>query len=314
MELFEIDYKLRIKRRTHMSNLIIKEYSEYIREEKGLTPSTLEAYTRDIEQFMDYLKNNNIFDLTKVNKTIIITYLLHLQKTGRASSTISRNLASIRCFYQYLLNNNLIKEDPTHNLRSPKVEKKIPDILTKEEVNILLSQPNQDNFKGARDKAMLELLYATGIRVSEIVALDLDNLDLNLGYLHLKDLDSSERVVPIGSFALKYLINYINNFRDSVLKDKDEMALFLNYSGSRLTRQGFWKIIKEYTKESNIDKKITPHTLRHSFAVHLLQNGADIKTVQEMLGHSDISTTQMYCFATDNKDIKDVYKKTHPRA
>ncbi len=297
-----------------MSNLIIREYSDYIREEKGLTPSTLEAYTRDIEQFMDYLNNNNIPNLIKVNKTIIITYLLHLQKTGKASSTISRNLASIRCFYQYLLNNNLIKEDPTHNLRSPKVEKKIPDILTKEEVNLLLSQPNQDNFKGARDKAMLELLYATGIRVSEIVALDLDNLDLGLGYLHIKDSDTSERVVPIGSFALKYLINYINNYRNEVLKDKEEMALFLNYNGGRLTRQGFWKIIKEYTKESNIDKKITPHTLRHSFAVHLLQNGADIKTVQEMLGHSDISTTQMYYFATDNKELKDVYEKTHPRA
>ena len=297
-----------------MSSLIIKEYSDYIKEEKRLASSTLEAYIKDIEQFIDYLNSNNISDLTKVNKTIIITYLLYLQKIGRASSTISRNLASIRCFYQYLLNNNLIKEDPTHNLRSPKVEKKIPDILTKKEVNLLLSQPNQDNFKGARDKAMLELLYATGIRVSEIVALDLDNLDLGLGYLHIKDSDTSERVVPIGSFALKYLINYINNYRNEVLKDRDETALFLNYNGGRLTRQGFWKIIKEYAKKSNIDKKITPHTLRHSFAVHLLQNGANIKIVQEMLGHSDISTTQMYYFATDNKELKDVYEKTHPRA
>ena len=297
-----------------MSSLIIKEYSDYIKEEKRLASSTLEAYIKDIEQFIDYLNSNNISDLTKVNKTIIITYLLYLQKIGRASSTISRNLASIRCFYQYLLNNNLIKEDPTHNLRSPKVEKKIPDILTKKEVNLLLSQPNQDNFKGARDKAMLELLYATGIRVSEIVALDLDNLDLNLGYLYLKDLDTSERVVPIGNFALKYLVNYINNYRNEMLKDRDETALFLNYNGGRLTRQGFWKIIKEYAKKSNIDKKITPHTLRHSFAVHLLQNGANIKIVQEMLGHSDISTTQMYYFATDNKELKDVYEKTHPRA
>ena len=166
-----------------MYNLIIKEYSDYIMEEKGLTSNTLEAYTRDIEQFVDYLDNNNISNLTKVNQTIMITYLLYLQKLGRASSTISRNLASIRCFYQYLLNNDLVKEDPTYNLRSPKVEKKAPDVLTKEEVNLLLSQPNQDNFKGSRDKAMLELLYATGIRVSEIVSLNLDNLDLNLAYL-----------------------------------------------------------------------------------------------------------------------------------
>lgn len=297
-----------------MSNLIMKEYSDYIKEEKGLTLNTLEAYTRDMEHFIEYLNDNNILDLTKVNKTVIITYLLYLQKTGKASSTISRNLASIRCFYQYLLNNNLIKEDPTLNLRSPRPEKKIPSVLSKEEVSVLLSQPSQDNFKGIRDKAMLELLYATGIRVSEIVALDLDNLDLDLGYLHLKDSQANERVVPIGSFALKHLINYINNYRYEVLKSENELALFLNFNGRRLTRQGFWKIIKQYTKESNIDKKITPHTLRHSFAVHLLQNGADIKTVQEMLGHSDISTTQMYYFVTDNKELKDVYKKTHPRA
>ena len=284
-----------------MSNLIMNEYSDYIKEEKGLTPNTLEAYIRDMKQFIDYLEDKNIYDLTKVNKTVIITYLLHLQKTGKASSTISRNLASIRCFYQYLLNNNLMAEDPTHNLRSPKAEKKVPSILTKEEVNILLSQPKTDNFKGIRDKAMLELLYATGLRVSEIIALNLDNLDLELGYLYIKDSDMNERVVPIGSFALKHLYNYINNYRDEVLKDKNEVALFLNYNGKRLTRQGFWKIIKQYTKESKIDKKITPHTLRHSFAVHLLQNGADIKIVQEMLGHSDISTTEMYYFAIDNK-------------
>ncbi|NMB08329.1 MAG: site-specific tyrosine recombinase XerD [Tissierellia bacterium] len=297
-----------------MSNLIMEEYLYYIKDEKGLTASTLEAYTRDMEQFIQYLDNNNISDLTKVNKTIIITYLLYLQKTGKASSTISRNLASIRCFYQYLLNNDLIKEDPTLNLRSPKPEKKIPSILTKEEVNHLLSQPNTDNFKGVRDKAMLELLYATGIRVSEIVALDLDNLDLNLGYLYLKNSEDNERVVPLGSVALKYLLDYINNYRQQVLKDENQKAVFLNFSGGRLTRQGFWKIIRKYAKESKIDKNITPHTLRHSFAVHLLQNGADIKTVQKMLGHSDISTTQMYYFATDNEELMDVYKKTHPRA
>ena len=297
-----------------MSNLIMEEYLYYIKDEKGLTASTLEAYTRDMEQFIQYLDNNNISDLTKVNKTIIITYLLYLQKTGKASSTISRNLASIRCFYQYLLNNDLIKEDPTLNLRSPKPEKKIPSILTKEEVNHLLSQPNTDNFKGVRDKAMLELLYATGIRVSEIVALDLDNLDLNLGYLCLKNSEDNERVVPLGSVALKYLLDYINNYRQQVLKDENQKAVFLNFSGGRLTRQGFWKIIRKYAKESKIDKNITPHTLRHSFAVHLLQNGADIKTVQKMLGHSDISTTQMYYFATDNEELMDVYKKTHPRA
>ena len=297
-----------------MSNLIMEEYLYYLKEEKGLTPNTLESYTRDMEQFIKYLDNNNISDLTKVNKTIIITYLLHLQKSGKASSTISRNLASIRCFYQYLINEDLIKEDPTLNLKSPKPEKKSPSILTKEEVNLLLSQPKTDSFKGIRDKAMLELLYATGIRVSELVALDLDNLDLDSAYLYIRESENIERTIPIGNYALEYLFDYIKNYRENVLKDSEERAIFLNFSGGRLTRQGFWKIIRQYTKESGIDKNITPHTLRHSFAVHLLQNGADIKTVQELLGHSDISTTQLYYFATENEKIKDVYKKAHPRA
>ena len=239
---------------------------------------------------------------------------MYLQKNGKATSTISRNLASLRCFYQFLLNNNLIKEDPTHNLRSPKFKRKLPSILTKEEVDKLLSMPAGDNFKGVRDKAMLELLYATGIRVSEMIALNMDNLDLELGYLFLTQFNENERIIPIGKVAQKHLINYLENYRASVLKDREEKALFLNYNGNRLTRQGFWKIIKEYTRKSNINKKITPHTLRHSFAVHLLQNGADIKTVQEILGHSDISTTQAYSFAISGKDLKDVYEKSHPRA
>lgn len=297
-----------------MSKSILEKYIDYINNEKGLASNTLEAYIRDIIQFKDYLIENNIEDSTQVNKTVIITYLMYLQKVGKATSTISRNLASIRCFYQYLLNNNMINEDPTHNLRSPKSERKLPNILTKDEVDILLSQPCGNNFKGARDKAMLELLYATGIRVSEIIDLNMDNLNLELGYLALDDHNEPGRVIPVGSVALQYMNLYVNRYREEVLKGKEEKALFLNYYGKRLTRQGFWKIIKEYTKKSNIDKKITPHTLRHSFAVHLLQNGADIKTVQEMLGHSDISTTQIYSFAMDNKELKDVYQKTHPRA
>ena len=297
-----------------MSKLIMNEYIDYMENEKGLASNTLEAYKRDIMQFKDYIVKNNINDSTAVNKTVIITYLMSLQKEGKATSTISRSLASIRCFYQYLLNNNLIDEDPTLNLRSPKSERKLPHILTKEEVDLLLSQPSKDNFKGSRDKAMLELLYATGIRVSEIVALDLDKLNLELGYLYLDNSGLNERVIPIGSIALKYLKNYIEKYRNEVLKNREEVALFLNYNGNRLTRQGFWKIIKQYTIKSKIDKKITPHTLRHSFAVHLLQNGADIKMVQEMLGHSDISTTQIYSFATNNKKLRDVYEKSHPRA
>lgn len=297
-----------------MSKSILNRYIDYIKNEKGLTSNTLEAYIRDITQFKDYLTKNGINDATRVNKTVVITYLMYLQKDGKATSTISRNLASIRCFYQYLLNNNLIKEDPTYNLRSPKPERKIPNILTKDEVDILLSQPRGNTFKEVRDKAMLELLYATGIRVSEIIALNVDNLNLELGYLSLEEDSQNSRIIPVGSVALKHINKYVHRYRDEVLKDEKQRALFLNYNGNRLTRQGFWKIIKEYTKKSNINKKITPHTLRHSFAVHLLQNGADIKTVQEMLGHSDISTTQIYSFAINNKELKDVYQKTHPRA
>jgi len=297
-----------------MTESILKNYIAYMKNDKALTSNTLEAYIRDITQFKEYLVQNNIKDSTKVNKTIIITYLMFLQKEGKAPSTISRNLASIRCYYQYMLNNNLIKEDPTYNLRSPKPERKLPSVLTKEEVDILLSQPKGDDFKGVRDKAMLELLYATGIRVSEIVALNLDDVDLELGQLIIEDDRLDVRVIPIGNMAIKYLKKYIYEYREKVLKNEDEEALFLNYNGNRLSRQGFWKIIKAYSKQSKIEKKITPQTLRHSFAVHLLENGADIKTVQEVLGHSDISATQIYTFAMENKRLRDVYKKTHPRA
>lgn len=297
-----------------MTESILKNYIAYMKNDKALTSNTLEAYIRDITQFKEYLVQNNIKDSTKVNKTIIITYLMFLQKEGKAPSTISRNLASIRCYYQYMLNNNLIKEDPTYNLRSPKPERKLPSVLTKEEVDILLSQPKGDDFKGVRDKAMLELLYATGIRVSEIVALNLDDVDLELGQLIIEDDRLDVRVIPIGNMAIKYLKKYIYEYREKFLKNEDEEALFLNYNGNRLSRQGFWKIIKAYSKQSKIEKKITPQTLRHSFAVHLLENGADIKTVQEVLGHSDISATQIYTFAMENKRLRDVYKKTHPRA
>ncbi|MBU5437570.1 site-specific tyrosine recombinase XerD [Tissierella sp. MSJ-40] len=296
-----------------MSDRIMKEYIDYISNEKGLTSNTLEAYIRDIKQFEDYLYENNIQTIMDGNKTIIITYLMYLQKSGKATSTISRNLASIRCFYQYLLNNNFIKEDPTLNLKSPKCEKKLPNVLTKEEVDLLLSQPNLGDFKGSRDKAMLELLYATGVRVSEIISLNIEDVDLDVGYIHLKDNNGTERIIPVGTIALKSLFHYIKSYRNEEgLSYKD--PIFINYSGNRLTRQGFWKIIKEYTKKSNIDKTITPHTLRHSFAVHLIENGADMKTVQEMLGHSDISTTQIYSFASNNKELREVYNKSHPRA
>lgn len=296
-----------------MGEKIITEYIDYIRDEKRLTKNTLEAYIRDITLFKQYLLNNKIENFEETNKTIIITYLMDLQKRGRATSTISRNLASIRSFCQYLLNNNIIKEDPTLNLNPPKIEKKIPDILTIKEVNILLNQPETDSFKGVRDKAMLELLYATGLKVSEIVSLNIENLDLYIGIVSVEDSDNMERIIPVGNMAMKSLSYYIEEYR---MKNEEyhKEPLFINYSGNRLTRQGFWKILRDYTKKSNIDKIITPHTIRHSFAVHLIENGADLKTVQEMLGHSDLSTTQIYAFASKDKSLRDVYNDSHPRA
>ena len=295
-----------------MAEKIVTEYINYIRDEKGLTENTLEAYKRDIKSFNDYMLDNSIEGFNHANKTIVITYLMDLQKKGRATSTISRNLASIRSFFQYLLNHDFINEDPTLNLKPPKIEKKIPDILTEKEVNLLLSQPNTHDFKGARDKAMLELLYATGLKVSEIVALNIDSINLDLAIVSINDIGNMDRVIPIGKMAVDSLNHYLINFRD--VKESGDKPVFINYSGNRLTRQGFWKIVKSYTKQTNIKKVITPHTLRHSFAVHLIQNGADLKTVQEMLGHSDLSTTQIYAFASENKNIRQVYQNSHPRA
>lgn len=294
-----------------MSEKIVGDYLEYIKNEKKLTENTLEAYIRDIMQFKEYLQENKITSFKETTKTTVITYLMSLQKKGKSTSTISRNLASIRCFFQFLLSKRIIDEDPTMNLKSPKCEKKIPSILTIDEVNLLLSQPNPKDFKGARDKAMLELLYATGLRVSEIISLNMDDVQLDASLLIVRE-NENYRVIPIGREALKALEYYITNYRANICNDKE--PLFLNYSGKRLTRQGFWKIIKQYTKRANINKDITPQTLRHSFAVHLIENGADIRTVKEILGHSDISTTQIYSYMANNKELREVYNNSHPRA
>lgn len=296
-----------------MSGEVINKYIDYIREEKGLTKNTLKAYMRDINLFKEYLEENKIKEFKDTNKTNIITYLMNLQNKGRATSTISRNLVSIRSFFQYMLNNNFINEDPTLNLKLPKIERKIPDILTVKEMNNLLSQPKADDFKGARDKAMLELLYGTGLRVSEIVSLNIESIDLDNGVVSIAYSNGLERIMPIGKMAVESLLYYIETYRKENEKYYKE-PLFVNYSGNRLTRQGFWKILKQYTEKSNINKSITPHTIRHSFAVHLIENGADLRTVQEMLGHSDLSTTQIYTLAVSNQDLTEVYKKSHPRA
>lgn len=294
-------------------SLIINKFINYLKTERELAPNTLESYNRDLKQFYEYAKEKDLEDIKNVNKTLIITYLMYQQKNGRAASTISRSLASLRSFFQYLLNEGIITNDPTISLQAPKQEKKLPNILSLKEVEVLLNQPKLNNAKGVRDRAMLELLYAAGVRVSELISLNIEDVNVYSGYINCSKDTQNERVIPINVIAVEILKNYINNYREMFIKNDGNSPLFFNHHGRRLTRQGFWKIIKSYTIKANINKKITPHTLRHSFAAHLLQNGADLKCVQEMLGHSDISTTQIYTQITKNK-IKDVYKKAHPRA
>lgn len=289
----------------------IKEYIQYLRQVKKSSQNTILSYERDLINFLKFLDENKIGEINEINQTTVRTYTFQLQQLGRAASTISRSIASLRSFFQYLLNHNVIQKDPTMDLNSPKIEKKIPQILTLEEVETLINQPNLMDEKGIRDKAMLELLYATGIRVSELVSLQISDINIDLGYI--KCSNSKERIIPLGSKAIEALNKYIYFTRPCMIKNENEIKLFVNCSGTQMTRQGFWKIIKNYSKKANVHKKITPHMLRHSFAAHLIENGADLHTVQEMLGHSDVSTTQIYNHINKNK-IREVYKKTHPRA
>jgi integrase/recombinase XerD len=289
---------------------VINDFIDDLKNEKKLSANTLESYNRDVKQFLHYLDLNEM-DFKNVKKSHIISYVFFLQNEGKATSSISRSLASIRAFYHVQLKNRVIVYDPTINLESPKIEKKTPSTLTVAEMERVLSSPSTEEPKGIRDKAMLEILYATGIRVTELINLNTEDINLDLGYV--KCLGNKERIVPIGKIAIAALENYINNYREKFTKSKMENSLFLNFHGQRMTRQGFWKIIKYYATQLGIEKEITPYTLRHSFATHLIENGADLKSVQQMLGHTDISTTQVYAEMVKNR-ISDVYKKSHPRA
>ncbi len=291
----------------------IEEYIYFLKVEKGLAKNTLESYGRDLKSFFSFLNNNNCIDPAKVCRTDIVSYLLHLQSNGKAVSTISRNLASIRSFYHFLMEEQVVNKDPCSDLESPRQEKKLPEILTINEVDLLLSQPNQLEVTGIRDKAMLEVIYATGIRVSELVSLNKMDINIESGYLRCSGKGNKERIVPLGKIAVKNIYYYLEKSRPKLVKTESEEAFFVNHHGKRLTRQGFWKIIKKYAEQARIKRKITPHTLRHSFATHLLENGADLRSVQEMLGHADISTTQIYTHIT-RKKLRGVYEKTHPRA
>ena len=289
----------------------IKLFLEFLQKDKKLSDNTLQSYKRDITQYESYINEENLQYL-KVTKEDIKNYLENLKNIGKKTSTISRNLASIRSFYQYLVRTKKIKEDPTEGIQSPKVEKRVPNVLTSKEVELLLEQPKAVDLKGIRDKAMLEFAYATGMRVTEIINLNIDDLNLKEGYVSCNNV-SKQRNIPLGAISINALKEYIKKARPYLIKSEDEKSLFVNINGKRLTRQGFWKIVKFYKEQAHIAKDITPHILRHSFATHLLQNGADLKAIQTMLGHSDISSTQVYTQFQDS-GLKDMYRRTHPRA
>lgn len=292
---------------------MIEQFSYYLTVEKGLARNTIDSYRRDLNNFFAFLTREKIASPREVNRDQITRYLLGLKETGRAPSTISRNVASIRSFFCFLVQEDLIQDNPSQLVKAPRIEKKLPRVLTAREVDRLLQQPREDGQAGSRDKAMLELLYASGIRVSELVSLNVTDFSPEAGFLRCRGKGMKERIVPIGSMAVKYVREYIGGCRQRMLKRGEEKALFLNHHGRRLTRQGFWKILKKYVRQSQLNGEVTPHTLRHSFATHLIENGADLRSVQEMLGHSDISTTQIYTQITRRK-IREIYDKTHPRA
>ncbi len=291
----------------------INNYMNYLAVEKGLSKNTLESYRRDLLKFIAFMNHNQISKPEEVDREALNIFIADLKKKGRATSTISRCIASIRSFFNYLLQEGLIDKNPTLELESPKLEKKLPRVLTTGEVDLLLAQPVIGENNGLRDKAMLELLYASGIRVSELVSLNISDFDPRVGFLRCSGKGMKERIVPIGSLAINSVNDYLLRSRPRLLKSNGETSLFVNQHGNRMTRQGFWKILKKYARKSNINGEITPHTLRHSFATHLLENGADLRSVQEMLGHSDISTTQIYTQITRRK-IREIYDQTHPRA
>ena len=292
-------------------NKQIKLFLEFLENDKKLSSNTLQSYKRDILQYQEYVEKNGL-NYLKIDDADINDYLKYLKNEDKKSSTISRNLATIRSFYQYLIRAKKIKKDPTLAVQAPKVEKKAPSILTSKEVELLLDQPKTVDLKGIRDKAMLEFAYATGMRVTEIISLNVSDVSLSEGYVTCTS-GKKKRTIPLGSLSLAALKEYCEKARPILIKDENTEALFVNINGKRLTRQGFWKIVKYYKDQAHISKDITPHVLRHSFATHLLQNGADLKAIQSMLGHSDISSTQVY-MQFQNESLKEIYKKSHPRA
>lgn len=290
----------------------IEEFSRYLADVKKVSKNTYESYVRDITQFLSHAASAQLAAVSEIGSEFVADYIGGLTAQGRSGSTVTRVSASIRCYFGYLLSLGVVKENPAKTVKAAKVEKKLPEILNEKEINLLLSQPDIVDPKGCRDKAMLELLYATGIRVSELIELRLSDFNPDIGIVHLSS-NKGERIVPVYPDAVKAINDYIHRVRGAIVLDPNVDVLFVNMNGRPLTRQGFWKIVKTYAGQAKIKKDITPHTLRHSFATHLLENGAQLKDIKEMLGHSDISSTQIYAQIMRNRYTQ-VYKKFHPRA
>ncbi|MCE4965826.1 site-specific tyrosine recombinase XerD [Staphylococcus chromogenes] len=292
---------------------VVDEYLRFIQIEKGLSENTIAAYRRDLNHYLNYLAAQKISNLDFIDRQIVQQWFGVLHDEGRSTKSIARFTSTIRSFHQFALREKYAAKDPTVLIETPKYERKLPDVLSIDEIDLLLTTPETSKNNGYRDRTMLELLYATGIRVSELINIEVEDVNLLMGFVKVFGKGNKERIIPLGETVIELLKTYIENVRPQLLKKQVTHTLFLNMQGKTLTRQGIWKIIKQTGAKAGIQKRLTPHTLRHSFATHLLENGADLRAVQEMLGHSDISTTQLYTHVSKTQ-IRKMYQQYHPRA
>jgi integrase/recombinase XerD len=302
------------KHLTHNStDVYLDNFLNYLVVEKGLSKNTIQSYNRDLQKFITYLEKNNCADVSRVTNLEIISFLVEVKSQGLSSKSTGRNLSALRMFFKFLVQEGFLDANPSINIESPKIRQNLPSVLSIAEVDYLLSQPDVKTTRGLRDRTMLELLYATGVRVSELVSLKLTSINLEVGYIIAFGKGSKERIIPLGDTAKYYLNEYLTIARQKHTKGMMSPFLFLNPSGKKFSREGFWKMLKRYALKAGINKKLSPHTLRHSFATHLLEQGADLRSVQIMLGHVDIATTQIYTHITQER-LKKVHKQYHPRA
>ena len=296
-----------------MLDEVLDRFLNYLAVEKGVSLNTLDAYSGDLNRYLDYLHKQGIHDISHTTAIEVLSYLSHEKKRGQSARSMARNMSALKTFYRFLLSENMLLTDPLSNLQNPKIGDKLPNVLSLDEVDKLLDIPNPKTPRGMRDQALLEVLYAAGLRVSELVTLTLNDVNLQVGYIRVFGKGSKERIVPIGETAQKKVQSYIETARPGIMKGRKSPYLFIGNSGKNITRQAFWKMIKRYALLAGINKKISPHVLRHSFATHLLERGADLRSVQSMLGHVNISTTQIYTHVTRER-LKDIHSKFHPRA